>query len=261
MKNVIAILILFSCVAVQAQDIVVYFAKGNVMLVDGNSKLKAKPNTVLKSTTIVEIGNESMVVLMQQEKAIVIKEAGKQSFEEIEKLFSATKKSVSDKYIAYLWKTAQEQENSNDDLGDGKLGVTGMVSRGEGGIIAPPDSSIVISKSFSIQVEEAMVPGTLFFYEKKRPSFSISFSSAEIELGNRGLMDNRSWFGIAVSTEDNAPTSGIIYLRWATETERQSATQELQNLMVEISGYPQEVQDDIIHAFFQKNHFVTQQSN
>lgn len=238
-----------------AQDVVAYFVKGDVNVVIGDKTESLKKNSTIPAAAKLVFGHGGVAILLMDEKAAVLDETGTFSYDDLVKEIKRANTSLSSKYVSYIWNSAQKKKS------DERMEVTEMVSRGRNTILYPSqDSSIVITPSFDIQVERESVPGTLFFYEKKHTRFALSINDTIVTLYNKGLLEEREWFGLATSFDDNAPSIGIIYIRWASDSESQSVKQELQKLLVEIAEMPQEVQDEIISAYFDSHHYVSNQT-
>jgi hypothetical protein len=256
MKALFAALILLFSLSVSAQEVLVYFTKGEASVLRENKKQRANEGMEIdeKSTLLIEEG--AMVVLMQKERAIVLKDEGEYSFTQISKQFAETKRSVSDRYIAYIWKQAHAEDKDFEDSGDGNMSVTGMVSRGEGGILSPDDSVIVVNQAFVLEFVPEVIPGYLYIYEGKKPILNTALDSAVLELKFGGIFEQGKWYGIAANVNNQSPYSGIRYFKWASEVESTDIQMEMAKLLSEIEGYPAQVKDDIIKAYLALNRYI-----
>ena len=247
---------LFAALHMQAQNIEVYFAKGEVVITQKGAKHKATQGLVLQSDVQVEIPKGAMLVLYQGEKAVVLKEAKTYSYSDLQAEFSAAKRSISDRYIAYIWKQAHEKDDGDDDEGEGNMGVTGMVSRGEGGILAPADSVICLSEKMKIELDEDIAPGYVFVYDRKKPLFNLEAEKSVFILEIGGELQKGKWYGVAASATQQAPYSGIRYFRWATEEEVLTYQTDFSQLLAEIEDFPEEQKTAFIQAYFAVNRYV-----
>ncbi len=256
MKNILLILFTTSLLGLSAQPIEVYFAKGDVELTVNNKPIEIKEGTSISENASLQLAEGALIVLYHNDKAIVIKKSGNYSFADIEALFESSKRSLSDKYIAYIWKQAHERDGDDEDTGEGEMGVTGMVSRGEGGIVFPEDSMIVITESFKAQLADDAIPGTVYLYEKRKPIFQTEYDSTYYLIEFGGVLEKGKWYGIAATAQQTAPYSGIRYFRWATDVENQDVQSQMVQLLQEIEAYPQEIKEQILNAFFKENKYI-----
>ncbi len=256
MKSILLALVFLFAFSASAQKVVVYFSSGDVLIHNGTEKVKTIVGLELNEKTTLSLGEGGTVVLLEKERAVVLKEAGDYSFDEILKRFEETKRSVSDRYIAYIWNQAHADDKNVEDVGDENMGVTGMVSRGEGGINAPGDSVVVINEGFVIEFIEEVIPGYLFIYEKKKPLSHFEVDSAFLEVKYGGVLEAGKWYGYAASINNQAPYTGIRYFKWASGVEKQNIQMEMAKILAEIEDYPAEVKDDIIQAYLNANRYI-----
>ncbi len=256
MKNSLFILFIAFLTSLNAQSIEVYFSKGDVKLLVNNKSVELKEGTPITEKATLKLAEGALIVLYHNDKAVVIKEAGSYSFADIESLFQSGKRSLSDKYIAYIWKQAHEKDGDDEDTGEGEMGVTGMVSRGEGGILFPVDSMLVITESFEAQLMPDVVPGTIYLYEKRKPIFNTEIDSASYLIEFGGVLEKGKWYGIAATAQQSAPYAGIRYFKWASDVEKQDIQMEMTELLAEIEAYPQDIKEQILDAFFKENKYI-----
>jgi hypothetical protein len=256
MKSILLALVFLFVFSASAQQVVVYFAKGDVIALNGVEKVKVNEGLELNEKSILKLGDDGMVVLLEKEHAVLLKEAGEYSYAEILKRFEQTKRSVSDRYITYIWNQAHADDESIEDAADEKMGVTGMVSRGQGGVKAPEDSVIVINESFTIEFTDEVVPGYLFIYEMKKPISHFEVDSIFHETKYGGVLETGKWYGFAASANNQAPLTGIRYFKWASDIEKQDIQIEMAKILADIEEYPSKVKDDIIQAYLSANRYI-----
>ena len=239
-----------------AQQIEIYFAKGDVVLEQNGKQVTPKEGTKLESNAKVTLGNKSMLVLYQGEKAVVLKEANTYTYAQLQDLLKNTKRGVGDRYIAYIWNKAHEKDDGDDDEGEGTLGVTGMVSRGEGGINAPQDSVICLSNKLPVELADDLAPAYIFIYDRKKPLLVLEASQQVYQLQFGGDLVKGKWYGLAASIEKQAPFAGIRYFKWATDDEVMNYHADFSSLLSIIEDFPEEQKNELIAAYFKVNRYV-----
>jgi len=253
MKTLAIIFLLFSTV-VSAQNCTVYYLNGEASLTESGKKTELKENTVISKGSTIIVSENTQLVLFKAEKAVVLRDAKNYTYAEIEAMFEKTNRSISDKYIAYLWNSASERDKNDDQS---NVNVIGMVSRGGGeGINFPMDSSIITTDAMVLEFDEENLPGYLYIYDRKRVVFRIEVNSATVKMYNTGLMEAGKWFGMALSSEDNANYAIIMYVKWATSAERETIRKEISTFYGEIDDLPMDVRSQLIHAFYHDKRYV-----
>lgn len=253
MKTITMLFLLISTV-LSAQNCTVYYLNGEASLTKSGKKTELKENVIISKGSTVTLSENTQLVLFKSEKAVVLREAKSYSYAEIEALFEKSNRSISDKYIAYLWNSASARDKNDDQS---NVNVIGMVSRGGGeGINFPMDSSIITTDAMVLEFDEDNLPGYLYIYDRKRVIFRIEVNSSTIKMYNRGLIEAGKWYGMALSNEDNANYASVMYVKWATGTERESIKEEISTFYGEIQDLPMDVQAQIIHAFYNDKRYV-----
>lgn len=257
MKTFLVFILTFSLQAANAQAIEVYFTKGDVT-VSNNGKIQ--PNIQkgyqLKNNDILELNKDQMAVLYQEQKALVLRGPGTYPYSKIDAQFAETKKSLSDRYIGYLWKQAHEGDSPNEDEGKGKMGVKGMVSRGANGIVGLSDSILVLRETFVVDFDAGIMPGFIFLYNGKKPILKLACDSAAFELMFGGDLKKGEWYGMAASSTDNPPFNSIQYFKWATETELADIQADFAKFLAEIEDYPEDMKSELITAYLEVNNYL-----
>ncbi len=258
MKNFLLTIFLFLSQLLLAQEIGVYYLEGTCTAKKDGKTISLARNTILSNGSLINVDDASKIILVNGEKTISINTKGQYTFEDILSKFNSSKKNVSNKYIQYVWNKIREKEESKDDEGDGKMNVSGMVTRGEpSGIKFPKDSSIIISRTLKLTIDKTFAPGFLYIYKKSRSLLFIPTKSENVTLNKEEFKEINGWFGMAVSLNQTAPTNNIIYARWANDSEIETANNKLQELLMELSNYPNTVQDELIEAFLESNNYVS----
>jgi hypothetical protein len=260
MKKILVIAAALFANILLAQPIEVYLAKGDVKITTNGKSVTPKEGLVLQSNSIVALAEKAQLVLYQGEKAVVLNGAKTYTYKEIVVQFAETKKSITDRYIAYIWNQAHGEGGADAQMGTSKNNVAGMVSRGGAGITSLVDSSIIISKNFVVALSEEAMPGTVYFYERKKPIESADVDSTFYLVEQKDGLNTSKWIGVAAASNGQAPYDGIVYFKWASEEEIESFYADLSALSEAVHDYPEEMQREITEAYMQENRFVFYQA-
>ena len=260
MKKILVIAAALIANVLLAQPIEVYLAKGDVKITTNGKSVSPKEGLVLQSNSSAILAEQAQLVLYQGEKAIVLNGAKTYTYKEIVAQFSETKKSITDRYIAYIWNQAHGESGADAQMGTSKNNVAGMVSRGATGITSLADSSIVISKSFMVTLSEEAIPGTVYFYERKKPIQSAVVDSSFYLVEQKDGLKTSKWIGVAAASNGQAPFDGIVYFKWASDEQIESFYADLSALSEAVHDYPEEMQREITEAYIQENRFVFYQA-
>jgi len=240
------------------QQFEVYVAKGNVQIKQNKKLVTPKEGLVLTENCEVILADKAQLVLYSGEKAVVLNQPQTYSYTDIVTLFSESKKSITDRYISYIWNQAHNQAEGETQKGTSQ--VAGMVSRGGAGIATLADSSIIISSAFVVELTAEVVPGTIHFYDRKKPIGTVQVDSAFYLVEKKDALATSQWIGVAASANGQAPFAGIVYFKWASQSESKEFYSELTELSEAVQDYPAEVQRQITEAFMQANRYVFYQA-
>jgi hypothetical protein len=250
--------ILWVTLAAKGQQIEVYVAKGDVQIKQQGKLLPPKEGLVLTENCTVILAEKAQLVLYSGEKAVVLNQPQTYTYKDIVAQFAESKKSITDRYIAYIWNQAHSQ--TDGDAKKGTSQVAGMVSRGGAGIATLADSSIIISSNFVAELTAEVVPGTIHFYDRKKPIGTVQVDSAFYLVEKKDALATSQWIGVAASANGQAPFAGIVYFKWASQSESKEFYSELTDLSEAVQDYPAEVQRQITEAFMQANRYVFYQA-
>ena len=249
-----------------AQPIEVYLAKGDVKITTNGKAVSPKEGLVLQSNSSAILAEQAQLVLYQGEKAIVLNGAKTYTYKEIVAQFAETKKSITDRYIAYIWNQAHGESGADAQMGTSKNNVAGMVSRGGNGGLGFVDSSIVISKTFILVLAPDMAMTAekeglmVYFYDRKKPIASVDVDSVFHLVEQKEALNTSKWIGVAASSNGQAPFDGIVYFKWASDEQIESFYADLSALSEAVHDYPEEMQREITEAYMQENRFIFYQA-
>jgi hypothetical protein len=250
--------ILWVTLAAKGQQIEVYVAKGDVQIKQNGKLLPPKEGLVLTENSTVILAEKAQLVLYSGEKAVVLNQPQTYTYKDIVAQFAESKKSITDRYIAYIWNQAHSQ--TDGDAKKGTSHVAGMVSRGAGGISGFQDSSIVVSASFVVALDDEIFPGKIYVYDRKKLLFNIEVDTTTALILNDDRFSSGKWYGLAASSDGQAPLAGITYFKWATASETEGFYTGLADLSEALQNYPDEVKAEIIAAYIAENRFVFYQN-
>ncbi len=247
------ILIFFLAVSglVNAQDVFVYYLKGASTLQAAGKTVALKENAVFAKGSKITLKKGASVVLFKAEKFVVLKEPKIYTYEIVAQLFAKSKPSHSGKYVAMLGKRAkQNPTNSNVNK------MAKMPADGGEGIQFPFDSTIAITDALVLSVDEESVPGSLYIFDGSEVIYSLAITQTKVKMYNMGILKEGSWYGMAVTSEDNLPYASILRIKWATQAEKEAIKNEQGRFLAEIKPLPLEVQSQLIQLYEHDKRYV-----
>lgn len=253
-KAVPFILSLFLAIGIKAQQIEVYIAKGDVQLKQKGKVVKPTEGLVLDAACTVVLAEKAQLVLYSGEKAVVLTQPGTYTYKDVVSQFEQSKKSITDRYIAYIWNQAHDSES--DDPNNGTSKVAGMVSRGGAGIAQFQDSAIVVSENFGLTLTADVVPGKIQVYDRKKPLFTIDADSVFVLVESDSRFSSGKWYGLAAYAGEQPPFDGIVYFKWASPNEVDKFYSSLAELNQSLQDFPDEAIQEITTAFLEDNHYL-----
>jgi hypothetical protein len=229
--------------SISAQELFVFYAKGSVYMSHEGKRIQAERGLAFHETATLIIGAKAVAILYQNERSLTVRDSGAYSFSDLTEMFAASKSSISDEYIAYIWNQENEPENETD-------------KKSETSIIFPVDSSIVINETFKLQVVPKVVPGYLFLYQQNQPVTHLKVDEVAADITFGGALAKDVWYGMAMALNEQAPDTATVYVKWAGAVEQQDLRMNMAELLAAIEDYPKEVKDEVITAFLTSNKLV-----
>lgn len=223
-----------------------YFFEGDAILLQNGISVSLQENVVVEKGSQISLKQNALVVLFMGEKAAVLNEATSYSYETMLELLNKTERNIAGKYIKQL------QEFSLSRPKDGYRNINvgqRMPHDGGEGIDFPLDSSIIITDAAVLVLDKEALPAYLYIYDSKKVIFRITAETSALKIFNTGLLEAGKWYGMSVTSEDNAPYASILNIKWATQKERESIKAEQGTFLKEIKDLPFEVQVQIMQLF------------
>jgi hypothetical protein len=215
-----------------------------------------KAGTKFSYGQTVEVAEKGVVVLLRKEKAVLLNAKGSYSYKNVENLFATTNRSVTDRYIEYIWKKAQQEGGDPDDEGKGDLKIGGVVFRGETMMISPEDSSVILGDFLPLKFEALTTESKLFIFRKSRIIDTVNVETLSYDYYCEPPVNCLDWVGFSFSENGSAVYSGIKYYRWADDEEKKEIQLELSQIKLDLLNFPQDFVSDLIDNFYKINRFV-----
>lgn len=146
----------------KAQDLVVYFLKGEVIYQPSNAEKRGlERGDALSANDRIKLEEESSVALTDESgKHIVIDKKGSYKYSELKKLLDKDGSDITSKYFAYVWKKINKKKVKDPDLMS--QNVVGGVSRSDDAyMMYPPNGASMVQPIIQFKWEE--LPKSAYF--------------------------------------------------------------------------------------------------